>query len=193
MRLAYAGELAAARAYAGQWRSVRDSGRRERIRRIMGEELAHRARVGEMLAELGARPGRLRDFCMGTLGAIIGASCFVGGSYVPMVGAGRIERRNIQEYEDAARCAARAGLLGHADEFLAMAETEWDHERFFHDQVRAHWLHGVVGGWADPPPREEIRRSFLREHPPAHPLDPEEGKWPWALEAVCPRPFQQSP
>jgi rubrerythrin len=153
LRLAYSGELAAARAYAGHWRSIRGpkrAGQREAIQRIMREELEHRAEVGQMLAGLGHRPSRLRDAAMWCIGTAIAASCFVGGWYVPMYGAGRIERRNIWEYEDAVR---------------AMAEVEWDHERFFHDQVRGHWLHARFGGWPEPGPREEIRASFLRGEP----------------------------
>lgn len=166
LRLAYAGELAAARAYAGHWRSIR--GRPEQramVRRIMREELEHRAHVGTMLAELGHKPSRLRDAAMWCVGTAIAASCFVGGWYVPMYGAGRIERRNIWEYEDAVRLAADAGQGAMAEALLAMAEVEWDHERFFHDQVRSHWLHGRFGSWPEPGPRAEIRASFLRGEP----------------------------
>ncbi|MCA1811669.1 MAG: ferritin-like domain-containing protein, partial [Halobacteriales archaeon] len=141
LRLAYASELAAARAYAGHWRSVRDPGQRASIRRIMQEELDHRAGVGGMLHSLGARPGRVRDAAMWCVGTAIAASCFVGGWYLPMYGAGRIERQNIKEYELAARLAVAARLPGMARDLLAMAEVEWDHERYFHDQVRGHRWH----------------------------------------------------
>jgi rubrerythrin len=173
LRLAYAGELAAARAYAGHWRSIRGARRAEQraaVRRIMREELDHRAAVGRMLAELGHRPSRLRDAAMWCVGTAIAASCFVGGWYIPMYGAGRIERRNIWEYEDAVRLADQAGLQAYAQELLAMAEVEWDHERFFHDQVRGHWLHGRFGSWPEPGPREDIRASFERGLPAAKPF-----------------------
>lgn len=163
LRHAYSGERAAARAYAGHWRSVRDADQRRHIQRIMDEELAHRRRVGEMLRELGGAPGRLRDSWMAVVGTMIAASCFIGGWYVPMYGAGRIERRNIREYEDAARLAAAMGSHGFADELLTMAEVEWDHEQYFHDQVRGHWMHGLVGSWPNPPPKQMIRESFMRD------------------------------
>ncbi|MEA3189600.1 MAG: hypothetical protein QOD77_182 [Thermoplasmata archaeon] len=166
LRLAYAGELAAARAYAGHWRSVRDKGQKVDIQRIMREELAHRARVGEMMRELGARPGKPRDLWMGTVGTAIAASCFVGGWYVPMYGAGRIERRNIWEYEVAARLALQAERADFADELLGMAEVEWDHEKFFHDLVRGHRWHRRFHSWPDPPPKGEIRTSFDAGRPP---------------------------
>lgn len=172
LRLAYSGELAAARAYAGHWRSVRDPQQRADIQRIMGQELEHRARVGEMLRGLGGAPGALRDKWMWCVGTSIAASCFVGGWYIPMYGAGRIERKNIVEYEVAARHAAHAGLWNEAEELLTMAEVEWDHERYFHDLVRGHWLHRKSGSWPNPGERREIRRSFERDFSallPSHP------------------------
>jgi hypothetical protein len=163
LELAYSGELGAARGYAGHWRSLRrHPGQRADVQRIQREELEHRAHVGRMLAELGEKPSALRDAVLWCIGTAIAASCFVGGWYWPMYGAGRIERRNIWEYEHAARLAVQSGHPGFVEGLLAMAEVEWDHERFFHDQVRGHWLHRRLGSWDDPAPREEIRASFLR-------------------------------
>jgi hypothetical protein len=160
LRLAYSGELAAAIAYAGHWRAVSDPQERGRIREIEAEEWAHRRRVGEMLAALGARPSRLRELRMALTGTVIAALCFLGGWYIPMYGAGRIERTNIIEYEEATRLAWLAGHPAWAYELLAMAEVEWDHERYFHDKVRSHRLHRVLRGWPDPPPRSMIRSTF---------------------------------
>lgn len=164
LRLAHSGELAAARAYAGHWRSVRDPGQRSAIQRILREEMAHRACVGGMLRSLGSPPGRVRDTAMWLVGTAIAASCFVGGWYIPMYGAGRLERRNIWEYGEAARLALAAGRSDLVERLLEMAEVEWDHERWFHDQVRGHPWHRWTRSWGDPPPREEIRLSFARSH-----------------------------
>jgi rubrerythrin len=162
LQLAYSGERAAARAYQGHARSLRDPEQKRHIGEIEREEWAHRKRVGEMLAELGAEPRAGRDRWMALVGALIAFLCFVGGWYIPMYGAGRIERRNIVEYEDAARLARACGRDDFADELLTMAEVEWDHERYFHDLVRGHWLHRL-GSWPSPPPREHIRASFAAE------------------------------
>ncbi|HMD01602.1 MAG TPA: demethoxyubiquinone hydroxylase family protein, partial [Candidatus Baltobacteraceae bacterium] len=105
LRSAFAGELAAAHAYRGHRRSVRDPAERAAILRIENEEWAHRAIVGDMLAQLGARPSRVRDGLMLAVGVAIGLSCFAGGRFVPMYFAGRLESSNVDEYICAAACA----------------------------------------------------------------------------------------
>ena len=102
LRLAHAGELAAAHAYNGHWRSVRDGAERVEIRRIELEELDHRRCVRAMLAALGAAPDRLRELRLWLVGRTIGLLCLIGGWFVPMYGAGKLESGNIGEYEEAA-------------------------------------------------------------------------------------------
>ena len=160
LRQAYSGELAAAIAYAGHWRSVRDPAERRAIRDIEAEERAHRARVGEILAALGARARWWREVRMWLTGILIAGLCFLGGWYVPMYGAGRIERENIREYEAAARLALLAGFAAWAGELLTMAEVEWDHEQYFRAKVRGHRLHRLLPAWQATGPRAEIRASF---------------------------------
>jgi hypothetical protein len=160
LRLAYSGELAAAIAYRGHALSVRDPDEARHIRRIEREEWAHRRSVSRMLAALEARPRRSRELWMICVGATIALLCFLGGWYLPMYGAGRIERKNIREYEEAARLALAAGRADWADELIGMAEVEWDHEAFFHEKVRGHLFHRWFGSWPEPPPREHIRASF---------------------------------
>lgn len=167
LRAAHAGEGAAARAYAGHYRAVRDPDQQAAIRRIMQEEWMHRAHVRAMLERLGSGPDRVRDAVMAVVGWAVAASCFVGGWYVPMVGAGRIEWANIREYEVAARWAAEAGRPQDAQALLDMAEVEWDHEAYFHGMARRHPWHRVFGAWPDPPPRDGIRASFREGLPPS--------------------------
>lgn len=97
LRRAHAGELAAALAYRGHWRSVRDADERARIREIEEEELHHRRQVAEMLGALGVRPSRLGERRAALIGRTLGALCHVAGWLPPMYGAGRLESRNIRE------------------------------------------------------------------------------------------------
>jgi demethoxyubiquinone hydroxylase (CLK1/Coq7/Cat5 family) len=167
LRAAYSGERAAALAYVGHARSVRDVGEREHIARIGAEEVAHRQRVGEMLADLGSTPSAVREVIFWCIGRTISALCHVIGWYCPMYGAGWIERRNIQEYVDAARFANEAGRADLADELLVMAQVEWDHEQWFRTKVLAHWMHRVLPVWRAPPPRADLARKEDAPRAPA--------------------------
>lgn len=161
LRLAYSGELAAAKAYAGHWRSLRTSDpAREGIRQIERDEWEHRKCVGQMLHTLGAAPSGFRELRSNVIGTLIGWACFVSGWFFPMMGAGRLEARNIVEYEHAARYALAAGFSHLVEPLLHMAEVEWDHERFFRLQAMSHKWIRIFPVWPAPPARSEIRASF---------------------------------
>lgn len=157
---AYSGELAAGYAYRGHWRSLRDEPARERIRTIEAEEWHHRELVGGLLEQLGARPNRVREAIFFLIGKFISAFCHVGGRFAPMYGAGRLERWNIVEYEDAAVYASRCGHPEMIECLLRMAEVEWEHERFFRGEVEGHWMLRVLKLWPAPPPKESIRARY---------------------------------
>jgi|RhiMetdeSRZDD1v2_1073273.scaffolds.fasta_scaffold1235417_2 ubiquinone biosynthesis protein COQ7 len=162
LQLAYSGELAAALAYRGHWKSVRDPSERARIRQIEDEEWHHRDQIGSMLERMGMHISPARDRRARAVGRTLGLLCHVAGWLAPMYGAGRLERRNIVEYETAARLAVRAGRPEYADCLLTMAEVEWEHEQYFRSRVLAHRLGGRVPMWPAPPPKSEIRASFDR-------------------------------
>lgn len=156
---ACSGELAAGYAYRGHWKSVRDPGERERIRIIEDEEWHHRELVLGLLRELGAKPNPLREAIFWIIGRTLGALCPVSGWFLPMWGAGRLERGNIVEYEHAAVFAAQCGHEGMIDSLLTMAEVEWEHELYFRERILGHrWLR-FFPLWEAPPPKESIRRA----------------------------------
>jgi hypothetical protein len=126
---------------------------------IEDEEWHHREIVKGLLAELGSAPSPAREAVFWLIGQTIGALCRVGGWFIPMYGAGRLESSNIAEYERAAALAREAGYVGMIDCLLTMAEVEWEHERFFRDQIAGHWLLRMVRIWPAPPPKQNIRRS----------------------------------
>jgi demethoxyubiquinone hydroxylase (CLK1/Coq7/Cat5 family) len=157
LRLAYSGELAAGYAYHGHWKSVSDPAERERIRTIEDEEWHHRRLVGEMLAGLGGHPSGLREARAYVIGRCLGMLCHVAGWLAPMYGAGRLESRNIREYEDAARHAEACGHPELVECLLGMAETEWEHEAYFRSKVEGHRLARLLPLWPRPPAKETIR------------------------------------
>lgn len=157
LQAAYSGELAAAHAYAGHWRSVSRSDERERIRAIELEELHHRDLVGELLTKLGASPSAGRERVFRLIGRCLGPLCSVSGWLAPMYGAGFLERGNIVEYEIAARLAEECGRPEFVECLLEMAEVEWEHERYFRERVLSHPLARWIPLWTTPPPKAEIR------------------------------------
>jgi hypothetical protein len=163
LQLAYSGELAAALAYRGHWNSVSDAEDRMRIRQIEEEEWRHRDLVGAMLRDLGESPGRLREVRAWLIGRTLGILCHISGWLAPMYGAGKLESRNVREYEAAARHALACGRDEWIDCLLTMAEIEWEHEAFFRSRVLSHRVGRRLRIWPALPPKEAIRESFDRD------------------------------
>ncbi|HVE57899.1 MAG TPA: demethoxyubiquinone hydroxylase family protein [Pyrinomonadaceae bacterium] len=137
---AHAGELAAAYAYRGHWKSLKESAEKTQIKKIEQEEWAHRANVRKWLEHLGAQPNALREKIFWTIGRSLGASCYVSGWFFPMYFAGRLESQNVQEYVEAAGFAEELEMRDCAEEMLEMARIEGEHETFFSQAVTGHRL-----------------------------------------------------
>ena len=164
LQKAYSAEQAAAYAYRGHWHSVKEQDERDRIRQIENEELHHRELVGDMLRQLGSQPSPSRELRSRFLGRVLGGLCHLMGWLAPMYGAGRLESRNIREYETAARYARDCNHPEFTDCLLAMAEVEWEHEAYFRSCVLKHSLGRRLSLWLPPPAKETIRESFAREN-----------------------------
>jgi rubrerythrin len=161
LQLAYSGERAAAYAYRGHWHSVSSSEERERIHKIEDEEWHHRRLVGEMLSTLGAAPDKWREIRAIVIGRTLQVLCHVSGWLLPMYAAGKLERRNIVEYEHAAQYAEGCAHREFIDCLLTMAEVEWEHEQYFRAKVLSHRLGRLMPIWPAPPAKETIRSSML--------------------------------
>jgi demethoxyubiquinone hydroxylase (CLK1/Coq7/Cat5 family) len=148
---AYSGEIAAAYAYRGHWKSLRESPEKERIREIEEEEWDHRRRVGEWLAKLDAAPRPFRESVFWTIGRTLGLTCYFSGWFMPMYFAGRLESQNSIEYEDAAVFARELDMQDCVDDLLDMARVELEHEVFFREVVAGHRLLPImkrIFGWS---------------------------------------------
>jgi rubrerythrin len=151
LQRAYSGELAAALAYRGHWRATREGEDRTSIRTIEEEEWHHRRLVGAILDGVGARPSVWLEVRAWLVGRTLGLLCHVAGWFLPMYGAGRLESRNVGEYERAAKLAVDCGRADLVEGLLAMAEVEWDHEAYFRSCVERHPARRWFPLW--PPPR----------------------------------------
>ena len=138
---AHAGELAAAFAYRGHWKSLKKTAaEREQIKKIESEEWKHRENVACWLDRLGAKPNKTREKIFWTIGKTIGAACYVSGWFFPMYFAGRLESGNVQEYVDAAVFAKELGMSECFDDMMEMSCVEGEHELFFSQIVAKHRL-----------------------------------------------------
>jgi rubrerythrin len=160
LKNAYSGELGAINAYKGHQKSVSDPSEKKMIYQIEVEEICHRERVGEILSLLGEAPFVHQETAMGWIGKTLGVLCSLSGWFAPMYGAGLLESRNIREYEEAAEYALVAGYVEFLDDLLTMAEVEWEHEKFFREKCRSHFLYHWFPKWQTPPPKEMIRKPF---------------------------------
>lgn len=118
-----------------------------------------------MLSGLGAKPNQAREVRATIIGRTLGLLCHVTGWLAPMYGAGKLESRNIVEYETAARYARDCGHVELVDCLLEMAEVEWEHEKYFRGCVLSHALGRRLPIWRQPAPKEAIRISFRDDRP----------------------------
>ncbi len=149
---AYSGELAAAYAYRGHWKSLRNPTEKARVHQIENEEWTHREGVGIILRSLKADPLKLRELIMWTTGRTIGLLCHLTGWFLPMYFAGRLESSNVAEYQAAASHARKLGLTKFEGELNKMAMVEMEHEMFFLNTVSNHRLLPLMQrffGWGE--------------------------------------------
>ncbi|MCY7376520.1 MAG: ferritin-like domain-containing protein [Pyrinomonadaceae bacterium] len=137
---AHAGEMAAAYAYRGHWKSLKHSAERQRIKQIEAEEWTHRENVARWLEKFGAKPNRWREKIFWTIGRSLGLTCYVSGWFFPMYFAGRLESQNVQEYVDAAEFAKEIEMPDCFEEMMEMSRIEGEHEIFFRQTVTGHRL-----------------------------------------------------
>lgn len=141
---AFSGELAAAYAYRGHWKSVKDPTEREQIQKIENDEWLHRQKVQEFLRGLKARPSRLKEIVLWCIGRSLGLLCFCAGWFFPMFFAGRLETQNVGEYAEAAGHARALQFLEMEAELSHMAKVEKEHEEFFYKTIQKHRLFPFV-------------------------------------------------
>jgi len=137
---AHAGELAAAFAYRGHWKSLGESAEKTEIKKIETEEWAYRENVARWLEILDAQPRKAREAVFWTIGRSLGVLCRVSGWFFPMYFAGRLESQNILEYEEAVHFAGELEMKECVEEMIEMSRVEAEHETFFSRTVAGHRL-----------------------------------------------------
>ncbi len=140
IQLAYSAERAAAFAYQGHARSVKDPIQKESIAKIEADEWQHRDHLKRMMKSLGLRPSPWLEARFYVIGKAISWSCLMIGYFMPMYFAGRLESGNVNEYIKMAELAQGTALAGEMPCMLEMARVEKEHEIYFLKQIERHRL-----------------------------------------------------
>jgi len=138
MQAAYSGEQAAALAYGGHWRSLKDPAEIEAVKKIEEDEWKHRTRVGEILGELGAKPSWLREKIFWSVGTSIALICRFCGYFCAAYFAGILENGNVNEYNQAHKYATDLDMHHLLEDFREMEETEAEHEIILYKMIENH-------------------------------------------------------
>ena len=83
------------------------------------------------------------------LGRVAGLLCHAAGWFWPMYIAGKMERGNVREYDNAAASAGRLSLTKYEKILRRMGEVERGHELYFTEVVADHWLSPVLQRLSD--------------------------------------------
>lgn len=140
LQKAYSGERAAALAYNGHWKSLKDATEIRIVQKIENDEWVHRNRIGEMLFDLNAEPLFLREKVFWLIGRSIGIICHFCGRFCAAFFAGILERKNVDEYARALEYAEEIGLKEYFADFTEMRNAEAEHEFVLRELIKDHWF-----------------------------------------------------
>ncbi|MEZ6130432.1 MAG: ferritin-like domain-containing protein [Planctomycetaceae bacterium] len=152
LRTAYSAEKAAAFAYIGHARSVREHQQKSAIRQIEADEWDHRRQVLNIMQTYGVPISRWYEIKFHVIGRFISACCHVIGWFMPFYFAGRLESGNVCEYFRMMQYFEELGITDHHAVLYEMGIKEKEHEEYFRAGVRNHRLLPLferLFGWGD--------------------------------------------
>ena len=136
LQKAYSGEKAAAFAYIGHARSLRDPAAKAAVRQIEEDEWKHRENVLGLMRRYDVPVSRWLEVKLHIIGRIISASCHVIGRFMPFFFAGKLESGNVCEYFVMMRHFHSLGIHEHDAMLYEMGMKEKEHEMYFLAQIR---------------------------------------------------------
>jgi len=136
LQKAYSGEKAAAFAYIGHARSLKDPAAKGAVRQIELDEWAHRENIRELMERHEVPVSRWYELKLHVIGRVISASCHVIGRFMPFFFAGKLESGNVCEYFVMMRHFHSLGIREHDAMLYEMGMKEKEHEVYFLEQIR---------------------------------------------------------
>jgi len=137
LQKAYSGEKAAAFAYIGHARSLRDPAAKVAVRQIEADEWKHRENVLGLMRRYDVPVSRWLEVKLHIIGRVISASCHVIGRFMPFFFAGKLESGNVCEYFVMMRHFHSLGIREHDAMLYEMGMKEKEHEVYFLGQIKA--------------------------------------------------------
>jgi len=136
LKMAYSAERAAAFAYQGHAKSVKNKHEKIAIKQIEDDEWNHRKEVLMIMNEYNIKPSLFYEIRFYIIGKIISFSCFVIGWFMPFYFAGRLESGNVCEYFRLKIWFNELGITKHHQLLYDMGIKEKEHEVYFYDQIK---------------------------------------------------------
>lgn len=141
LQRAYSGEKAAAFAYIGHAKSLRDPAEKAAIREIEADEWEHRRHVLALLQHYRVPVSRGYELQFHLIGTVIAWACYVIGWFMPYYFAGRLESGNVCEYFVMMQAFHSLGITEHDALLYEMGMKEKAHEAYFLEKIaNSPWL-----------------------------------------------------
>lgn len=137
LRKAYAAEKAAALAYVGHAKSIRDHTHKALIHQIETDEWNHRREVLKIMQEYDIPVSLFYEVKYYIIGKVIAASCFIIGWFMPYFFAGKLESGNVCEYFVMIHYFHSLGIRKHDKILYEMGVKEKEHEDYFLAQIKS--------------------------------------------------------
>ncbi|MBK6523400.1 MAG: ferritin-like domain-containing protein [Sphingobacteriaceae bacterium] len=136
LQQAYSAERAAAFAYIGHARSVKNADEKKAIKQIEDDEWHHRITVLKIMEQYDIPISKYYEFRFYVIGKIIWYSCYVIGWFMPYYFAGRLESGNVCEYFRMKQFFNSLGIKEHDVILYEMGIKEKEHEVYFLERIK---------------------------------------------------------
>jgi len=136
LQTAYSAEKAAAFAYIGHARSLKNPDAKAAVRQIEQDEWKHRENVLGLMERYEVPVSRYYELKYHLIGRVISASCHAIGRFMPFFFAGKLESGNVCEYFVMMRHFHSLGIRDHDAMLYEMGMKEKEHEAHFLEQIR---------------------------------------------------------
>ncbi len=140
LKQAYSAEKAAAFAYIGHAKSVKDPNAKLLIKQIENDEWEHRREVLKIMKQYNIPISSYYEFKYHFIGRLISFSCYVIGWFMPYFFAGKLESGNVCEYFRMMQYFHSLGIYEHDQILYDMGIKEKEHEVYFLEAIKNDWF-----------------------------------------------------